>query len=166
MVVPESLWIRLRLDQGRSNGLQVGLPAQIVRRSQPGVPVAGKVARVEPLADSVTEERMAQVSFDTLPEGLAIGEMVEVSLQLPTVKNALLVPGAALRHRGGVLGVWRLKEGELSFAPVKTGAIGNDGSVQIHNGLAAGDSVVVYSERDLTASSRIKIVSALAGQGK
>lgn len=169
MVVPESLWIKLRLDQGRSNGLQAGLPAQIVRRSQPGVPVAGKVARVEPLADSVTEERMAQVSFESLPEGLAIGEMVEVSLQLPTVKNAMLVPGAALRHRGGVLGVWRLKDGELGFGPVKTGATGSDrsdGSVQIVDGLAVGDSVVVYSERDLTANSRIKVVSALAGQGK
>lgn len=166
MVVPESMWIKLRLDQGRSSGLQVGLPAQIVRRSQPGIPVAGKVARVEPLADSVTEERMAQVAFDALPEGLAIGEMVEVSLQLPTVKKALLVPGAALRHRAGVPGVWRLKDGELSFAQIKSGATGNDGSVQILDGLTAGDSVVVYSERDLTASSRIKIVTALAGQGK
>ena len=50
--------------------------------------------------------------------------------------------------------------------PVKTGAAGLDGKVQIVAGLKAGDEVVVYSERDLRNDSRIKVVDALVGTGK
>jgi HlyD family secretion protein len=163
MAVPSSLWIKLRLDQGRSSGLQVGLSAQITPRSQPGVRLPGKVARLELVADSITEERLAQVSFDALPETLSIGEMVEVTLQLPVVKNALLVPSAALRRHANALGVWQLKEGALHFTPINIIEGSGDGQVQVRDGLLAGDSVVVYSERELSADSRIKIVSALGG---
>ncbi len=171
--MPSSLWVKLRLDQGRSAGLQVGLPAQITPRSQPGVRLPGKVARVELIADSITEERLAQIAFDALPEtismgekSISIGEMVEVTLQLPVVKNALLVPNAALRRQGNVLGVWQLKDGELRFTPVKVTEGSSDGNVQVRDGLRAGDNVVVYSERELSAASRIKVVSALAGSSK
>ncbi len=67
LVDPASLWVKLRVDQGRSAGLAAGLPAQIVLRSRPAAPVPGQVARVELQADSVTEERVAQVAFDSLP---------------------------------------------------------------------------------------------------
>jgi len=36
--------------------------------------------------------------------------------------------------------------------------------VQVLQGLQAGDPVVVYSEKELTADSRIKVVDAVAGQ--
>lgn len=166
MAAPDSLWIKLRLDQGRSNGLRAGLPASIVLRSQPGVVWSGKVARVELIADSVAEERTAQVAFDALPEGIAIGEMAEVSLQLPVVRKARAVPGAAIRRQGDAVGVWQLKDGALRFTPVAIGEGGGDGKTQVRDGLVAGDSVVVHSERDLAADSRIKVVPSLAGQGK
>ena len=69
LIDPASLWVKLRVDQGRSAGLAVGLQASIVLRSQPQTPHSGQVARVELLADSVTEERMAQVAFDAPPAG-------------------------------------------------------------------------------------------------
>jgi HlyD family secretion protein len=36
LVAADSLWLKLRLDQNRSAGLQAGLPAEIVLRSRPG----------------------------------------------------------------------------------------------------------------------------------
>ena len=47
LIEPSSLWVKVRFDQGRSAGLAPGLQAQIVLRSSPGTPIAGKVARVE-----------------------------------------------------------------------------------------------------------------------
>jgi HlyD family secretion protein len=38
--------------------------------------------------------------------------------------------------------------------------------VQIIEGLKAGDEVVVYSERELTCDSRIKVVDSLVGQAQ
>lgn len=163
MVAADSLWIKLRLDQNRSAGLQVGLPAEIVLRSRPGQVLPGKVARIELLSDSVTEERIAQVSFDASPVDVSVGEMGEITLRLPGVKQALVLPNAALRQRGGKTGVWVQAADKLSFVAVKAGTSGADGAVQIVDGLKEGDAVIVHSERDLVEDSRIKVVPALAG---
>jgi HlyD family secretion protein len=163
---PGSLWVTVRLDQGRSAGLRVGLPADIVLRSSPGRTLPGKVVRVEPISDSVTEERIAQVAFDSLPQGVSSNEMADVTLHLPVVTDALILPNVALRHRGAQAGVWLRADGRLRFAPVKTGAEGLDGKVQIVEGLKAGDEAVVYTERELRDDSRIKVVSSLTGTAK
>lgn len=160
---PASLWVTVRLDQARAVGLRAGLPAEIVLRSNPDMPLPGRVARVEPISDSVTEERIAQVAFDTLPQGITSNEMADVTLHLPAVRDALVVPNAALRQRGAQAGVWLRADGALRFEPVRTGATGLDGKVQIIDGLKAGDEVVIYSERELQADSRIEVVDALAG---
>lgn len=160
---PRTLWIAVRLDQGRSEGLRVGLPATITRRADPRTPLTGRVVRVEPTSDAVTEERLAKVAFERLPDGVSSGEMVEVTLQLPAIAQALMVPNASLRRRGLEAGVWRHEDGHLRFVPVKTGAEGLDGMVQVLEGLSAGDEVVVYSHRELEDGSRIKVVPALRG---
>lgn len=163
LIEPESLWVRLRLDQGRSAGLAAGLPASIVLRSKPTAPLAGKVARVEATSDSVTEERVALVSFDELPRGISTGEVVEVTLTLPRTAAALLLPNASIKRLGDQLGVWRVEGDGLRFAPVRIGQTSLDGQVQILEGLSAGDAVVVYSESELAPGRRIKIVESLAG---
>ncbi|GAO36245.1 hemolysin secretion protein D [Sulfuricella sp. T08] len=166
LVDPASLWVKTRLDQGRSAGLQVGLPAEITLRSKARKLFAGKVVRIEPVSDSVTEERLAQVAFDSLPQGVTTGEMAEVTLHPPAIRDTLLVPNAALRYRGAKAGVWLRADGHLRFVPVKTGAEGLDGKVQIVEGVKAGDEVIVYSESDLKDDSRIKVVASLGGKGK
>jgi HlyD family secretion protein len=160
---PRSVWISVRLDQARSAGLRAGLTARITRRADPLVTVAGTVVRVEPISDAITEERIAKVAFDRLPDGVSSGEMAEVTLALPVVRAAVVVPNASLRHRGAQQGVWRYADGQLAFVPVTTGAEGLDGLVQILEGLQVGDQVVVYSERDLDDGSRVTVVPALRG---
>src|SRR5690606_30884449 len=124
-----SLWVRTHFDQGRSAGLAVGLPARIVRRSDPAVEHPGKVARLELLSDSVTEERIAQVAFDAIPPGLSVGEMAEVTLSLLPAAEGPVVPNAAIVRRGTETGVWAVADGGLRFQPVRAGAVGLDGRV-------------------------------------
>ena len=166
LVDPASLWLRVRFDQGRSAGLAVGLPAQVVLRSNPARPLAGKVQRLELLADSVTEERIAQVAFDALPEGIALGELAEVTLKLPPAKAGPVLPNASLRQQGGQTGVWLLREGALQFAPVRTGAADLEGRVQVIEGLQNGDRVIVHSEGELAPGSRIRVVDAIVGKAQ
>jgi HlyD family secretion protein len=160
---PRSVGISVRLDQGRSAGLRAGLTARITRRADPLAQLAGTVVRVEPISDAVTEERIAKVAFDRPPDGVSSGEMAEVTLALPVVREAVVVPNASLRHRGVQQGVWRYADGQLGFVPVTTGAEGLDGTVQILEGLQVGDQVVVYSERDLDDGSRVTVVPTLRG---
>ena len=158
---PRSLWVRMRVDQGRSAGLVSGLKASIVLRSNPHTPLSGQVARIELLADSVTEERIAHVAFDAPPGGLSAGEMAEVTLQLPATAPALLLPNAAIQHQQGQSGVWRITEGEPAFVPVQFGAHSLDGQVQVLKGLDKNDQVIIYSHKALSSGARISVVDAL-----
>lgn len=163
---PASLWVKLRVDQARSTGLAVGLPAQVSLRSRPHQKLSGKVERVELQADAVTEERIAQVVFEQIPESLSIGEMAEVTLQLQPTEPAPVVPQASVQSHGGRAGVWRLKDGSLDFVPVQWGLAGLDGRVQVLSGLASGDTVVVYSEKPLSPAASIKVVDALVKKAR
>ena len=164
IIEPASLWINVRFNQLRLSGLRAGLPARIVLRSQAGHTLAGHVLRVEPLADAVTEETLAKVVFDDLPEYLPpVGEIAEITVALPAMTAATVVPDASVQRVDGHLGVWAIRNGALRFVPVKRGASDLDGRVQIVDGLRAGERVVVYSSAGLSARSRIKVVEALAG---
>lgn len=166
LVEPDSLWVKARLDQGRSRGLAVGQAADILLRSNTSTQHPGKVARIEPVSDSVTEERIAQIAFERIPEGLSVGEMTEVTVKTGAAQSGLLLPNAAIKQMPQGSGVWKLKEGKPSLTPVKLGSTSLEGSVQILDGLAAGDEVVIYSERDLNESARIKVVNQLLGKIK
>ena len=138
-----------------------GLKAQINLRSQPQATLAGSVARVELISDSVAEERMAQVSFDAAPAGISVGEMAEVTLQLPATPKAPLVSSASITRQGNSIGVWRIEAGKPVFVALKLGSSSLDGQVQVLDGLKAGDEVIVYSQKALGSDSRIRVVDAL-----
>lgn len=164
VVDPHSVWINVRFDQLGAQGLAAQLPAQVTLRSRSRTNLPAHVLRVEPIADAVTEETLAKVTFDTLPQPLPpLGELAEVTVALPPEAAAPVVPNAAIRHVNNALGVWRLTEGDLHFTTVELGAADLDGNLQVRKGLKSGDIVVVYSEKALTAHSRIHVVKHLAG---
>lgn len=161
---PGSLWVHVRFDQGKAEGLHAGLPAQVVLRSRDGRPLTGSVMRVEPLADAVTEELLAKVAFDATPDPLpSLGELGEVTVSLPELSPEPVVPNAAVHRVAGRTGVWKVVDGDPEFAPVRLGAADLDGNVQILAGLGTGDRVVVYSAKALSARSRIRVVERIPG---
>jgi len=164
VIDPASLWINVRFDQLRVSGLFAGLPVHIVLRSQDGHRFAGRVLRVEPMADVVTEETLAKVTFDALPKRLPpVGELAEVTVVLSALPAAPVVPNASVQRVDGRLGVWLIEDDKLRFAPVEVGATDLDGRVQILDGLKVGERVVVYSQRALGPRSRVKVVESLTG---
>lgn len=162
LIDPKSLWISARFDQIGAHGLQAGLPAQVVLRSRHGQRLAARVLRIEPLADAVTEETLAKLVLESLPQPLPpLGELAEVTVALPELAAAPLVPNASIQRVNGTLGVWRVTDGALQLAPVKLGAANLEGQVQVLHGVTAGDRVVTYSERALTVRSRIDVLDQL-----
>ncbi|MBU0947103.1 MAG: efflux RND transporter periplasmic adaptor subunit [Proteobacteria bacterium] len=164
LVDPANLWINVRFDQIHAGGLTVNLPAQIVLRSQAGEVRGGRVLRVEPYADAVTEETLAKVEFNQLPEPLPpVGELAEITVALPPLPPAPVIANAAIRRVDGKLGVWHVMNGDLRFTPVALGLADLDGSVQVREGLKVGDQYVVYSAKALTADIRIDVVDRIPG---
>ncbi len=159
-----SLWINARFDQISAAGLAPGLAARITLRSRRDASLAGKVVRVEPLADAVTEETLAKIAFDTPAESLPpIGELAEVTLALPPLPATAVIPNAAIRRVDGDIGVWVINANALEFRPTRLGAGDLDGNVQVREGLQAGERIVLFSEKALGARSRIHVVDRLAG---
>jgi RND family efflux transporter MFP subunit len=164
VIEPQSVWVNVRFDQQRAQGLTVPLPAKIVLRSRTGEPLEGRLVRVEPHADAVTEEVLAKVEITLRPGVMPpIGELAEVSVALPAQAVSPVVSNASLQRVDGRLGVWVIDNDQLKFVPVKTGVSDLEGHVQILQGLSGGERVVVYSHKALKASSRIKVVGSIAG---
>lgn len=167
VIDPKSLWINVRFDQISASGLAAGLAARIVQRSRSGQALSGRVLRVEPMADAVTEETLAKVVFDAQPKTLPpVGELAEVTVSLPAFPAAPTIPNAAVRREGDKMGVWQIVDGDVRFTPVKLGASDLDGRVQVREGLKEGDQVVVYSEKALTLRSRIHVVEHIPGAAR
>jgi HlyD family secretion protein len=165
VVEPGSIWINVRFDQQRAQGLSAQLSAQIVLRSRAGELLTGRVLRIEPHADAVTEEILAKVAFTQIPQVLpSIGELAEVTVALAAQKSVPVVPNAGVQRVDGRLGVWVVEDGSLRFAPIKTGATDLEGRVQILQGLSEGEKIVVYSFKALDANSRIKVVDRIVGK--
>lgn len=164
IIDPKSLWINVRFDQISASGLDAGLPARIALRSRGGQILEGHVLRVELKADAVTEEMLAKVTFDNQPEPLPpVGELAEVTIDLPALPAAPLIPNAAVQRQGDKIGVWKIVDGDLRFSPVKLGVSDLNGYVQVREGLKIGDQVLAYSEKAVTAKSRIKVVNHISG---
>ena len=164
LIDPSSLWVNVRFDQISAGGLRADLAADIELRSRAGASLPGRVLRIEPMADAVTEETLAKVVFAGIPEPLPpIGELAEVTVRLPPVATAPVLNNAAIRRDGERVGVWQLVDGSPRFVEVSFGAADLDGNVQVLDGLKEGDQIIVYSEKAISARSRIRVVDKIPG---
>lgn len=156
LVVPESLWVRARIDQSLAQGVEVGQTALVVLRSAPGTQIPARVARIELQSDPVTEERLVNVSFEAPPARLYLGELAEVTIGLPGDTGALVVPSAAIAREGSQTGVWQMVHGKALFKQVVIGSQAQAGVTQILSGLSEGDRVIVYSSAQLEPGARVR----------
>jgi len=161
VIDPATLWIKARIDQGQAGGVRVGQPAQIVLRSNPKHPYRGDVQRIDWVSDAVTEERIVNVGFAARPEGVSVGELVEVTVRTAELPNVRSVPAAAVKRLDRQDGVWLVTDGRIAFRPVKVGITTLDGRSEILDGLNVGDEVVVHSEQVLKPDTKVKVVAAI-----
>jgi len=161
VIDPATLWVKARIDQGQSRGVRVGQPAEIVLRSDPKRAYRGEVQRVDWVSDAVTEERIVNVGFASRPEGVSVGELIEVTINIAELANVRSVPAAAVKRVDRQDGVWLFTEGRVTFRPVKVGITTLDGRSQVLDGLGDGDEVIVHSEQSLKPDARVKVVTAI-----
>ena len=163
LIDPKNFWVNVRFDQIHTRGLANDLPAQIVLRTQTGA-LSGRVLRVEPVADAVTEEMLAKVVFDQIPKPLpAVGELAEVTVALLPLAPGPTIPNAAIQRINGKMGVWQIINRHPHFTPVTLGVADLDGHVQVKKGLKVGDEIVVYSEKALTVRNSVDVVEHIPG---
>jgi HlyD family secretion protein len=163
VIDPASLWVKARIDQGQAGGVRVGQAAEIVLRSDADHAYHGQVQRVDWVSDAVTEERIVNIGFAARPEGLSVGELVEVTIRTVELSEASSVPTAAVKRVDRQDGVWQLTAGRVTFRPVQVGITTLEGRSQILDGLSTDDEIIVHSEQALQPDARVRVVAAIVG---
>ena len=128
--------------------------------------IPAKVTVVSPALDPNSTTVQVWVEAPNPKESLRPGSTVNLTIVARTVKDALVVPSAAvLTGDGGMTSVMVIGAGQLAHQTnVQTG-IHQDGEVQITSGLHAGERVVTDGAYGLPDGTKVQISksSALSG---
>jgi HlyD family secretion protein len=158
LIDPKSIWVLAYIDESKAGEIKGGEPAKIVLRSQPGLRIAGRIARIEPESDRVNEERKVEVAFEKIPQGINLGEQAEVYITTVTLPQALLVPEAAIvglaKNHGTV---WTVEDARLRQHEVTLGHRLLDGRYEITGGLPVNAEVVTQLPNGLRLGRAVKI---------
>ena len=155
------IWVKTRIDQMRANGIAVGQKTDIVVRSIPNKIFKGTVSRLDIQSDSVTEERTVNIAFESSTDGLALGDLAEVTIALSPVTSALYVPTSAVKTLNRHTGVWIVEEGKAIFKPVELGVSTLEGKTQILKGLQENNNVVLDSPVELKEGMKVRVEDRL-----
>ena len=142
IAVPESLVGQMALGEE----LQLEIPA--LQRT-----ISGSVTEIQPASDPATRSFAVKLS---LPSDAALtpGLFLRAKRQAAT-GSALLIPLAALVHRGQLTGVYVVEANILRFRLVKIGPRLGD-KVEILSGLSAGETIVSSDVQKARSGARVE----------
>ena len=131
-----------------------------------GARVAGRIRRVFPSADSLTR----LVPVDVALSGSALNQLrpgytIRSTFRLGTRNDALLIPTRAVMGPAGARTVVVVRQGKSERHIVRVGP-DIDGTTEVLEGLAVGDTVIVAGQALLRDGSTVRIVPPLAPDGR
>lgn len=139
-------------------------PGQPVRFTADGRTFDGKVARIGPSVDPASRAVTVYVQVPNGNGALKAGTFASGRIVSRVLDDALVVPLAALREgkEGSKPTVYRVRDGKIDVAEVTTGLTDeSQGVVQIVDGIAEGDHVVVGNVGMLGKGMKVR----MAGEG-
>ena len=135
LIAPDSIWIKVYVDEALAGGLNIGQAAFARLRSEPDRLFETEVVRIDQENDRLTEERRVYVRCrvcNAQHQLRFLGEQAEVEIVKKVIPSGLFVP---LKHVEGYDGrsgmVWMLKDGRLGKLRVQLGERLLDGRIQI-----------------------------------
>lgn len=156
MFDPDSLVVRFSVNEAHSAAIGPGLPIQVQLDALPGQTFEGEISRVYPSLEEDLHTRTVEAelarSQDLMPHQFA-----RLSLQLKTVKNAIIIPVEAISEKpDGTRVAFVVVDGKALQRPIKVG-IEQEQRVQVLQGIELGDQVVVAGSDGLKHESPVRI---------
>lgn len=136
-----------------------GLPARIRHYAYPDASIAGEVRRLSPTMDPLRHTFRAEVAVDNVANLLRPGMFVEVAVVVERRVDVQVVPQQAVASRAGRKVAFLLEGQRVSRRDVLLG-LGDDDQVQVLDGLALGDRVVVRGLETLTDGTRVRVIGS------
>ncbi|MBN1831897.1 MAG: efflux RND transporter periplasmic adaptor subunit [Deltaproteobacteria bacterium] len=132
------------------------LPVRVRHYAWEDASFSGKVIRLAPTIDPTTRALRAEVEVENPDGRLRPGMFVEVAILKEQRKDVPVVPREAVTERGGKWVVFILKGQRVSMKEVVLG-LGDDDIVEIRDGLAVGERVVIRGLETLTDQTRVRV---------
>jgi HlyD family secretion protein len=154
-------WGLAHVDEARAGFLSEGQHVDARLRSRPQDEFTGSVARIGLESDRATEERRVFIKGDNPPPRIYLGEQAEFWITVAQLKEALLVPEAAVSEYDGRQGtVWTVEDGQLRRRQVTFRHRTEDARLEIVEGLPDQAQVVVRIGQGVREGRSVRVSEA------
>ncbi len=144
----DSLKVDFRVPENYVQSLAQGQTIEVGVDAFPGRLFSGEVYAIDPLVDVNGRAVRIRARIANRDGTLKPGLFARVTLVLNVRADSMLVPEGALAPGDGALVVFRVEEGIARRVAVETGQR-REGKVEVLEGLASGDRVVVEGQLNL-----------------
>lgn len=150
----------VNVEESRIGIINVGLPIALTVSAFPGVEFPGKVTSVAPVGDTKSHTFAVKITPETGAGKLSPGMFADVKITAASKDNAVLISKDAIVLKDNKQVAFIAKDGQASMRPIKIGMT-DDKNVEILEGIAAGDSLIMAGQNSLNDGDRLSI----PGQG-
>jgi len=165
LVPIDRLWVVADVPEADASRVATGAPAKLQFAALPGQPFAGTVLEVLPQLDAVTRSLQARIPLQNPGGRLSAGMLADVVIEGAGEGHGLLIPQEALIRTGRAERVIvALGGGRFAAREVRAGAESGE-DVEILEGLAAGDEVVVSGQFMIDSESQVRSSLRRLGDG-
>ncbi|MDX2266178.1 MAG: efflux RND transporter periplasmic adaptor subunit [Hyphomicrobiales bacterium] len=157
-----TVWVMAEVAERDLSAIRVGQRARVNLKAFPGEPFEGKVALILPHINMASRTAMLRIELPNPDTRIKLGLYADVSIDAEASDEPVFaIPASAIIDNGDRRVVF-VSKGEGRFEPreVKLGANGG-GMVEVREGLADGDEIVVTGNFLIDAESNLK--AALSG---
>ena len=131
VVNPKDVWAKVYIDEKISGKVKIGKKAKIKLYSN-NKTYKGRVVRIMPKVDLVTNEKEVNIAFNKLPTPFYIGAQVDAKILVKTYKDIYKIPLNVVSFYNKKQGIWVKQNNKAHFIPIKM-KIKNDKFVKIDN---------------------------------
>jgi RND family efflux transporter MFP subunit len=156
---PGTLRVYVNVPEAYSQGVKVGMTANLALAEFPARSFQGKLVRTADAINVTTRTLLIEIDVDNPSGTLFTGSYAEVHLKIPSQGSTYLLPVNCLIFRSEGLQVGIVKDGKVALATVTPGHdLGND--IEIVAGLKANDQVIVNPPDSIISGQPVQIVQA------
>ena len=156
---PGKLRVYVNVPEEYSQGVKVGMTADLTLAEFPGRKFVGKLVRTADDINVTTRTLLIEIDVDNPTGTLLTGSYAEVHLAVPTQASTFLLPVNTLLFRTEGLRVGVVKDGKVVLTSVTPGHdFGNE--IEIVAGLRANDQVIINPPDSIVSGQEVQVVQA------
>jgi RND family efflux transporter MFP subunit len=156
---PGKLRVYVNVPEEYSQGIKVGMTADLSLAEFPGHKFQGKLVRTAEAINLTTRTLLVEIEVDNPTGTLLTGSYAEVHLKVATHASTLLLPVNALLFRSEGLRVGVVKDGRVVLTALTPGRdLGNQ--IEVVSGLQPDDQVIINPPDSLVSGQQVQIVQA------